>query len=205
MDSFVFKAHDGISESEPALITITVTPNTPPMAHAQQISTRERTAADVTLAGSDADGGQLYLYVTEAPRNGVLGGAYPNLIYYPNAGFSGVDSFVFKAHDGISESEPALITITVTPNGAPVANDLNISTEKNTPVAVTLSGTDPEGDPVSVFVATLPQHGALSGTYPNLTYSPKRNYRGADAFSFYVVDFFGAYDVGTVAISVGAL
>ena len=49
-------------------------------------------------------------------------------------------------------------------NEPPVANSQSISTDEDTPVEITLTGYDPDGDPISFAVVDHPSHGSLSGT-----------------------------------------
>ena len=58
----------------------------------------------------------------------------------------------------------------------------------DSPLPITLSGSDPDGDTLSYTVTTPPAHGALSGTAPNLTYTPLDGFAGEDAFEFIVND-----------------
>ena len=51
-----------------------------------------------------------------------------------------------------------------TVNNPPVANSQSVSTARNTPVAITLTASDADLDPLTFAVATGPTHGALSGT-----------------------------------------
>ena len=51
--------------------------------------------------------------------------------------------------------------VTPTPNGAPVADAQVRSTPKGEAVTVRLSGADPDGDRLSFFIETQPQHGSL--------------------------------------------
>lgn len=69
-------------------------------------------------------------------------------------------------------------------NVAPVALAGYVTTAEDTPTSIALAATDAEGDPLTYAVLTPPSHGALSGTAPNLTYTPAANYNGADAFTF---------------------
>ena len=64
-------------------------------------------------------------------------------------------------------------------NDAPVANAQSVTTNEDTAKAITLSGSDVDGNPLTYSVVTQPAHGALSGTAPNLTYTPAANYNGA--------------------------
>ena len=58
------------------------------------------------------------------------------------------------------------------------------------PTNITLVGTDAETAPSiwSFTVTSNPQHGVLSGTAPNLVYTPTANYNGPDSFQFTVTD-----------------
>jgi len=121
LDSFTFKANDGKADSNTATISITVTAvNDAPVANAQSVSTNEDTAKSITLSASDAEGDALTYTVVNQPSNGTLSGTAPSLTYAPNAGFSGSDSFAFKANDGSANSNTATVSITVTAvNDAP--------------------------------------------------------------------------------------
>jgi subtilisin len=55
-------------------------------------------------------------------------------------------------------------------NNPPVAYGQAVVTDEDTPVAITLMGSDPDGDPLTFSVVTGPFDGTLSGTAPNLTY-----------------------------------
>src|SRR4029077_16347063 len=92
--------------------------------------------------------------------------------------------FTFKVNDGTVDSNIATISITVTPvNDAPVANDQNITVIEDSPTGITLSAVD-AGEALTYTVLSLPAHGTLSGTAPNLTYIPALNYNGSDSFTF---------------------
>jgi len=71
-----------------------------------------------------------------------------------------------------------------TDNQAPVAQDQSVFTEVNTPVDITLTATDIDGDSLTYQVLTPPLRGTLLGTAPDLTYTPNTNYIGDDSFTF---------------------
>jgi hypothetical protein len=144
--------------------------------------------------------------VDTLPANGTLSGTPPSLTYTPSADFHGTDRFTFTASDGMLTSAPATVTITVTPvNDAPVATPQEVTTTKNTTVALTLAGSDPDGDEVSFSVDTLPANGTLSGTPPSVFYTPARNFHGTDRFTFTVSDgaLTGAPATVTVTVTPG--
>ena len=111
-----------------------------------------------------------------------------------------------QVHDG-TKSAPVTVTITVNPvNDAPVANPQTVTTSEDTAKAFVLTGADTEGSPLTFSVVTPPTNGVLSGTAPNLTYTPNLNFNGSDAFTFKVND--GAADsavAATVGINVTAV
>ncbi len=191
-DSFTFKANDGTNDSNIATVSITVTAiNDPPTANAQSVTTNEDTAKAITLTGSDPDGDTLTFRVVTGPTHGALTGTTPNLTYTPATNYNGADSFTFKANDGTVDSNIATISITVTAvNDAPTANAQSVATNENTPLAITLTGTDTETPTTSLtFTITAPpNHGSLTGTAPNVTYTPATNYFGPDTFAFTVTD-----------------
>jgi hypothetical protein len=58
-----------------------------------------------------------YTVVTN-PAHGTLTGTAPNLTYTPTTGYTGADSFTFKANDGKVDSNVATVSITVEAAGA---------------------------------------------------------------------------------------
>ena len=142
--------------------------------------------------------------LTRRPSNGVLTlNADGSFIYTPNADFNGSDVFRYKVNDGTGDSNiNAIVSITVNPvNDAPVAHDQGVTTPEDTPVTITLGGSDVDQDSLSFGVATQPEHGSLSGTAPNLIYTPAAGYYGSDSFSFTASD--GALsDTATISITI---
>ena len=201
-DSFTFKANDGTVDSNIATVSITVTPvNDPPIADAQSVTTNEDTPKAITLTASDVDGDTLTFSVVTGPTHGALSGTAPNLTYTPAANYNGADSFTFKANDGTVDSNIATVSITVTPvNDPPIADPQSVTTDEDTAKAITLTGSDVDGDTLTFSVVTGPTHGALSGTAPNLTYTPAANYNGADSFTFKAND--GTVDSNTATVSI---
>jgi uncharacterized repeat protein (TIGR01451 family) len=90
-----------------------------PVARGAAVTTAAGIPVAVTLAATDADGDRLAYALLGRPAHGRLTGAAPTLTYTPAAGFTGPDQIRFAARDGRAESDPATVTITVTP--APTA------------------------------------------------------------------------------------
>jgi autotransporter-associated beta strand protein len=97
------------------LYTVSVTVNQPPVALAQGVSLAIDTPKPITLTATDANADALTYTILTAPTNGTLAGTPPNVTYTPTNGYSGTDSFTFKANDGAIDSASATVSLTVTP------------------------------------------------------------------------------------------
>jgi len=64
----------------------------------------------------------------------------------------------------------------------------SVRTNEDTPVAVLLSAAPADAGTLSYSIATVPVRGSLTGTPPNVVYTPVPNFFGADAFTFSVSD-----------------
>ncbi len=201
-DSFTFRVSDGLEDSDPALVSIEVTPiNDAPMAIPQVVTAAEDTPLNIILTGSDAEGDLITFTVTLSPSHGSLGGIAPNLTYTPTADYHGSDSFAFIISDGLDDSPPGNIYITVTSvNDAPTANTQSVITAANRPLEIVLAGSDVDGDLLSFTLVSSPTHGTLSGAGPQLVYTPTPGYAGPDSFTFTVSD--GEMDSAVAAVSI---
>ena len=87
-------------------------------------------------------------------------------------------------------------------NNPPVAYGQTVDTTQNTSVAITLIAADPDGDPLTYTIASAPANGIVSGTGPDITYTPNTDFTGADTFTYEVKDSKGATATATVTINV---
>ncbi len=96
-----------------------------------------------------------------------------------------------------------VVFLTATANHPPTAETSNVVVQEDTPAPITLSGSDPDGDPLTFSVLTSPSQGVLSGTAPNLMYSPKDNFSGKDSLTFKVSD--GKVDSAAATVSISVM
>ncbi len=86
-------------------------------------------------------------------------------------------------------------------NCAPTASDQSLNVEMDTPTAVTLTAHDVDGTIASWAIVSPPANGGLTGTAPNLTYTPDPLSLGPDSFTFTATDDQGAVsNVATVSV-----
>ena len=179
-----------------------------PTADSLTINTNEDTPVTITVTGFDPESDPLTFTIETPPGNGDISGAAPNFVYTPNPNFFGTDSFTFSASDDIGPGEPATVSITVIGvNDAPFAlgtgaGVTELVVAQNVPTEIILAGSDVDGDPLAYTITSGPTNGALSGTAPDLIYTPDANFSGTDSFTFTVSDGEGASAPVTVTISV---
>ncbi|MGY5850431.1 Ig-like domain-containing protein, partial [Salegentibacter sp. F14] len=224
-DSFTYKANDGADDSNAATVSITVNavtpPNTAPVAYDDNYSVDQDDVLNVTAPGvldndTDAENDALTVIVEDTPQNGTLSlNSDGSFTYEPNAGYSGRDSFTYKANDDADDSNVASVNITVNavtpPNTAPVAYDDSYSVDQDDVLNVTAPGvldndTDVEDDALTVVVEDSPQNGTLSlNSDGSFTYEPNAGYSGPDSFTYIANDGTDDSNVATVRITVNAV
>jgi len=87
---------------------------TPPVAKSFKVIVKNEAETDVQLIGTDIDAGtQLSYVVSNQPKHGDLTGIAPNLVYTPEKGYDGKDSFKYFVNDGEYNSTEAIVNINV--------------------------------------------------------------------------------------------
>jgi hypothetical protein len=87
-------------------------------------------------------------------------------------------------------------------NNPPVADDQTVTTGEDKSVDINLTASDDDGDTLTYAALSQPGHGSLSGTPPDLTYTPEEGYTGRDSFTFIVNDGKAYSNIATVNIMV---
>jgi VCBS repeat-containing protein len=215
-DSFVVVASDGKAQSSAATISLTITPvdDAPVAVNDVYAATPNATLTISAVVGvlandSDVDGDSMQAIQVSGPSHASSFTLNPDgsFTYTPTSGYTGTDTFTYKAQEttgGVLQSNVATVTFNIHgTNAAPVANSQTVSTNEDTPLGITLTGSDPDGDAIT-FSANAPGHGVLAGTAPNLTYTPNANYNGSDSFTFTVSDG-SLTGNGTVTINIAPM
>ncbi len=93
------------------------------------------------------------------------------------------------------------VTVTVEdPNRVPSATAQSVSLAEDESVPIVLAGLDPDGDDLRFRITDGPEFGNLTGTAPNLIYTPHVDYNGSDEFFFAVSD--GKLESGQTRVSI---
>lgn len=121
---------------------------------------------------------------------------------FPNPNDSGDDSFTFSVSDGLEESAPATVTVTVSRNfRPPEALEKTLTVDEDASIEFELPAHDPDGiidkdflglDTLTYSLTRWPEHGTLSGYSDSWSYEPHPDFYGEDSLSFRVND--GVFD-----------
>ena len=137
----------------------------------------EDTAQDFTIDPTGPVSRSAILRILELPANGALSGVFPDLVYTPDADFSGQDVAYIQVTDGPRTSEQVLINFNVTPIDDPPRlgsspADLDITAFDT--LNLSFSATDPDDDTLEFSATGLPDwvnldtsNGVLSGIPDN--------------------------------------
>lgn len=154
-------------------------------------------AANLLANDTDADGNPLTAIKLTDPANGTLTfAANGGFAYTPNAEFSGVDSFTYRANDGTSNSNVATVTFNVTAvNDVPLATEdfypLLTSSTLTIPAARGLLANDRDVEGAALTVANVipPVAGTLSVAGDGgFTYTPSVGFTGDVTFTYQASD-----------------
>ncbi len=205
--SFTWKVSDGTLDSNEITTSLGFLPlNDAPVAQSQSLALEEDVPTSVVLGASDVDSTNLSFAITTNPAHGQLSGTAPNLLYTPDANWSGSDSFAFTAKDASLSSPPATVSITVNAaNDAPVAASQTVSGDEDANISVTLNATDAEGDTLSFAITTQPSHGTLKHNGSAVVYRAFDDWNGTDSFGFTASDGQSTSDEATVTVVVRAV
>src|SRR4051794_420812 len=169
--------------------------NNAPVANPDFYSATKDTAlsgTSVLANDSDADGDALTAVLVSGPAHGTLSlAADGTFTYTPTTGYSGADSFTYRAGDGLAQSDVTTASINVidpATNQPPVTSgDTYAVPHAGVLIASSVLGndSDPDGNTLVATKLTEPAHGTLTfasdGTF---TYVADSTSTGPDSFTY---------------------
>ncbi len=232
--SITYTIDDGNGGMDTATVKVTVTGkddvpsgNNAPVAVDDTNSTApgQKVGTKVLENDSDPDGDPLRIKSFTQAANGTVklnnNGTIDDksddkLVYTPNEGFTGIDTFTYAVADPSGAMDMATVTIEVgagNNNNAPIAvDDYNTTTVgQKVGTKVLANDTDPDSDPLRIKSFTQAANGTVklnnNGTIDDktddkLVYLPNEGFAGTDTFTYTIADPSGAMDTATVTIDV---
>jgi uncharacterized repeat protein (TIGR01451 family) len=207
-DSFEYTMSDGAGGTDTGTVNVTVNAvnDAPTAVDDGPLSTHsgESLTVDVLANDTDPENDALSVDSFTQPAHGFVavpgegGGGLAafsagDLVYTPDEGYAGPDSFTYKATDGTDESNSATVSFNVT-NTAPeaVEDSAETSEDQSTSVGVLQNDSDQDGDFIAIVSASDPPHGTATvhsgegGQF--IEYTPDPGYNGLDSFTYTITD-----------------
>ncbi|MCP5477271.1 MAG: tandem-95 repeat protein [Rhodanobacteraceae bacterium] len=202
VDQFTYTISDG-RETATANVTVTVEApvdpdNNPPVALADVATTMTGVPVDINVLAndSDADGDTISLVSTSIPTHGSVSIQGDHVVYTPEAGFNGIDSFTYTISDG-QDTATAMVSVTVSADGDPdnhppiARNDIyNYRPGQAVTMNVLHNDEDPDHDELTIIDVQGSEHGTVSivdgGT--RLRWIPDDGYKSLEYLVYTISD-----------------
>lgn len=178
-DNFSFKVTDGISESFASTIMLDVTNHAPSAGSVSYSATNTQTlsvGAPGVLSGStDQDGDTMSASLFMQAMHGTVAlSSDGSFTYTANAGYIGIDNFMFNVSDGLASGGMGSVTINVTQGAAAppvVTKPANQTSLEHANISLAITATDPANSMLTYSASELPSGlsidmmtGVISGT-----------------------------------------
>ena len=174
--------------------------------------------SSINLDATDKDGDGLTYSLKSSPSHGSLSSFNEDtgsVVYNPDSGYTGSDSFTFTASDETSTSNTGKVSIIVNSvapeaptNTPPVAESQSVTAKEDTSASINLDATDKDGDVLTYSLKSSPSHGSLSSFNQDtgsVVYNPDSGYTGSDSFTFTASDETSTSNTGKVSIIVNSV
>lgn len=216
-DTFRYAAVD-FRPSEPTTVVITVDPTyDPAIPVPDEYKGLSRQVLEIpdllgVLANdTNVDANPLTASITRDVADGRLTLNPNGSFSYDPQGFSGVTSFEYRLNDGVRDSIPATVTLTI--NTPPAAQDDVYRVDEDTMLDVdTIQGvlandTDIDGNTIVPTIVNATQHGSLTFDVDgSFHYEPNPDFFGTDTFTYQVADQYDTTpELATVTLVVDAV
>jgi len=178
------------SDTTPPVTTAMVTPSPNPEGwHTTDVS--------VALTATDNTAVKEIVHALSGPQVVTAGStASVNVIT------EGTTTLTYFARDTLGNVEASKTLTLKIDKHAPIAQSSSFTTAEATAIEVGLEASDSRATALTYAVIQQPTHGTLSGTAPNLTYTPHANFEGTDSFTFRASDGVWSSNTATVSMTV---
>ncbi|TFG97128.1 tandem-95 repeat protein, partial [Candidatus Thorarchaeota archaeon] len=218
IDTFEYRAFDGMEYSNPRLVVITILlTDTPPVSIYDGYTTDEDVPLSVVSPGvlsNDYDPDPLdtvtAILDTSTTHGELIFNSDGSFVYTPNSDWSGSDFFNYSPYDGQLYGSSTTVTITVNSvNDVPVATDDSYTGNEDTEVvgSVLSNDFDIDGDNLQAYLVSGPWHGVLTLNSDTgiFTYLPNLNWFGVDSFTYQAYDGLEFSNIATVTITIDSV
>jgi len=204
-DTFTYTVRDAGGAEASAEVTVIVT-NDAPIAQPDSAETVPGVAVQIDVLANDSDpnGDALELVAVTAASGGSTSIVGDAVLYEPNAGFSGADTFNYTVRDTGGAEATGEVTVLVS-NQPPVAADdsAQATVGQSVDIDVLANDFDPEGDSITLIGVGEPAFGTVQIVGDQIRYTANALGSGTDSFS-YEIEAEGGQATGTVVVELDA-
>jgi len=209
---YVVTAVDNIGQESGFSNEATATPLPPAPQAPTELTAQAVSSNQIDLTWKDNAGNEEGFSIERSPDQSAwteIATVGMNSTTYSDTGLLPLTTYYYRVRaynaGGYSDYSNEAGATTPQGNHAPTADDQSVVTDEDTPVDITLTASDEDGDPLTYTIATYPAHGALTGTPPDVTYTPDPDWWGSDQFTFFANDGQADSNTATVSIEVVAV
>ena len=187
-DSFNYSICKGNSHCNASVATVYVDVACAPCPQAVNDSAVTREGRPITLAvlSNDINSKGAEICALESPRNGTAVQNGTSIIYTPDSGFCGPDSFNYSICKENSHCNPSIATVYVDVACAPCPKAVNDSavTMKEDPVAIEVLSNDINATDAEICALETPRNGTAVQSGMRIIYTPDSGFCGPDSFNY---------------------
>ncbi|MFK3859472.1 tandem-95 repeat protein, partial [Pseudoalteromonas rhizosphaerae] len=158
-DGFSFVVNDGQLDSTTTPVSLVITAvNDAPIVGLQTGVTDEDMPVVMNLLGSDVDGDRLTYTIVSQPTHGAATISGEQVTYQGSANYFGDDQFSYIANDGLLDSAPSTVSVTINSiNDLPVITGVpSLAVNENDLYSFVPLATDNDGDNLSFSIENKP-------------------------------------------------
>ncbi|MBB1295643.1 Ig-like domain-containing protein, partial [Pseudoalteromonas sp. SR41-4] len=158
-DGFSFVVNDGQLDSTTTPVSLVITAvNDAPIVGLQTGVTDEDMPVVMNLLGSDVDGDRLTYTIVSQPTHGTATISGEQVTYQGSANYFGDDQFSYIANDGLLDSAPSTVSVTINSiNDLPVITGVpSLAVNENDLYSFVPTATDNDGDNLSFSIKNKP-------------------------------------------------
>lgn len=164
------------------------------------------TNRDGTIDVLENDSPNMTLIRVTQPVNGTVTIVNNKVLYVPNPGFSGQDTFTYTVKTRDNEEITATVNVEVPEavNNAPSATADTATTNENATVLIDVlfNDSDPDDDSLKITSTSTPTNGSVDIVNNKIEYTPNTDYYGTDTFTYTIDDGNGNTSTALVTVNI---
>ncbi|MBT4161651.1 MAG: tandem-95 repeat protein [Gammaproteobacteria bacterium] len=168
-----------------------------------QASVDEESSVAIDVTSNDSRVDSASVAISSQPTSGSVEISGDQIVYTPDADFSGSDSFRYGVTGDDGTSLSATVNVTINDiNDAPIAVEDTFTLVEDNTLELTLADNDSDiDDAITAFEIGEVSAGVVSGSGSDLTYTPPPDFVGDISFDYRAIDSRGAAS-NTVSVTI---